>query len=356
MMIQSFSLKNYRSFVEHTRIELRPLTLLFGYNNSGKSGLLRALPLIADSLNGQSSRTALALDSAAVRGSHFSDLLSRLGGRQEFDLELSWGDAEIHTLKWTFRELPRLRTHIISNFSLLGSDKTILMSAKWNLDSSTTQKLSNKYDVQFWKNAVIYKKILKFEGLLPSFLQQGQSALPAKLLSLIEQCQPLKNLNIQWLGAVRHLPIRNNPFQGAAPKQLEADGRGAADILAYDQIFEDLLILPKVSAWYEKNVQQKIVVEKMPDHFQIKLQALTNSPFQVNIVDVGEGLIQLLPVLVAATMASDGSILAIEEPESHLHPRYHAALAEYFFDLARQDNPLDKRSKQSHHYKSGRLL
>jgi energy-coupling factor transporter ATP-binding protein EcfA2 len=333
MMIQSFSLKNYRSFVDHTSIELRPLTLLFGYNNSGKSGLLRALPLIADSLNGQS--TALALDSAAVRGSHFSDLLSRIGGRQEFDLELSLGDAEIHTLKWTFRELPSLRTHIISNFSLLGSDKTILMSAEWNLDSSTTQKLSNKYDVQFGQEAVI-KKILKFEGLLPSLLQ-GQSASP--LESIIEQCQQLKNLNIQWLGAVRHMPIRNNPFQGGAPKQLEADGRGAADILAYDQIFEDLLILPKVSAWYEKNVQQKIVIEKMPDHFQIKLQALTNSPYKVNIVDVGEGLIQLLPVLVAATMVRSGGILAIEEPESHLHPRYHAALAEYFFDLARQDNP-----------------
>jgi predicted ATPase len=109
--------------------------------------------------------------------------------------------------------------------------------------------------------------------------------------------------------------------------------------LAYDQIFENLLILPKVSAWYEKNVQQKIVIEKMPDHFQIKLQALTNSPFKVNIVDVGEGLIQLLPVLVAATMVRSGGILAIEEPESHLHPRYHAALAEYFFELARQDNP-----------------
>ena len=42
MYIQSFTLKNYRSFVDRTTIELRPLTLLFGYNNSGKSALLSA--------------------------------------------------------------------------------------------------------------------------------------------------------------------------------------------------------------------------------------------------------------------------------------------------------------------------
>lgn len=35
--ITAFTVKNYRSFLEETRVELRPLTLLFGYNNSGKS-------------------------------------------------------------------------------------------------------------------------------------------------------------------------------------------------------------------------------------------------------------------------------------------------------------------------------
>lgn len=99
--------------------------------------------------------------------------------------------------------------------------------------------------------------------------------------------------------------------------------------------------MPKVSSWYEKNLQQRIVVEEMAEHFQIKLQRLKNLPCKVNIVDVGEGLIQVLPVLVACAMASEGyaNMLAIEEPESHLHPQLHAALAEHFFELARQDKP-----------------
>jgi predicted ATPase len=341
MSIQSFTLKNYRSFVDRTTIELRPLTLLFGYNNSGKSALLRALPLIADSLNGQSRNTSLALDSPAVRGSHFKELLSHIGSAQEFDLELSLADEDIQRLKWMLRGVFKLKAHVISNFSVLGSNGTTLLSGHFK--SSTDKKRLPEYDVQLAQDSAIYEQVLQFEGLLPSLLpKQPTHALPAQLVSLIEQCQKLKHINtrIQWLSSIRQSPLRNNPFKGVAPNYLEPDGRGAAEILAYDSIFEELDILPAVSRWYEDNLRQKIVVEEMPDYFQIKLQPVIEQSFRVNIVDVGEGLIQLLPVLVATVRANEGDIdiLAIEEPESHLHPRHHAALAAHFCELARQNN------------------
>ena len=330
MNIQSFSLKNYRSFVDRTTIELRPLTLLFGYNNSGKSALLRALPLITDSLNGQSP-TPLALDnSPAARGSLFSDLLSHISGRQEFDLELSLSDSEIRHLKWTCRGIRNLKAHIISNFVLSGLNENLLSA---EIASSTEKILNNEYFIQL-ANQVTGNKIINFEGLLLSSLHD---VLPPKLVA---QYQALKNINtqLQWLSSVRQLPLRSNPFQGAKLKRLSSDGKGAADVLAMDSIFEEFLILPKVSSWYEKHLQQKLVVEEIADHFQIKLQLMTNLSGKVNIVDTGEGVIQVLPVLVACAMASESNpnILAIEEPESHLHPRYHAALAAHFCELVNQ--------------------
>jgi predicted ATPase len=327
MSIQSFTLKNYRSFVDRTTIELRPLTLLFGYNNSGKSALLRALPLIMDSLKGQS-RTPLALNSPAIRGSHFSDLLSQISGRQEFDIELSILDYD---LKWTIRHLPKLRTHVVSRY---------LINEQTNVQWLAESKQKDKYLIQ--TDDVSIENDLSFHGLLANeegsydrILDIGNTKIE------IEKKIRKENIYVQWLTSLRKPPLRNNPFKGAAPEYLAPDGYGAADILAYDSIFEELLILPKVSSWYENNLQQKLVVEEMAEHFQIKLQRMTNSPCKVNIVDVGEGLIQVLPVLVACAMASEGdtNMLAIEEPESHLHPRLHAALAEHFFELARQDEP-----------------
>ena len=47
----------------------------------------------------------------------------------------------------------------------------------------------------------------------------------------------------------------------------------------------------------------------------------------VNIADVGFGVSQVLPVLVALLVASPGQLVYVEQPELHLHPRAQGALA-----------------------------
>jgi predicted ATPase len=47
----------------------------------------------------------------------------------------------------------------------------------------------------------------------------------------------------------------------------------------------------------------------------------------VNIADVGLGVSQVLPVLVALLVAEPGQLVYIEQPEIHLHPKAQVALA-----------------------------
>lgn len=49
-LIKSLSLKNFKVFSEEVRIELRPITLLFGTNSAGKSSVLQALQLVREIL------------------------------------------------------------------------------------------------------------------------------------------------------------------------------------------------------------------------------------------------------------------------------------------------------------------
>lgn len=56
----------------------------------------------------------------------------------------------------------------------------------------------------------------------------------------------------------------------------------------------------------------------------------------VNIVDVGLGVSQTLPVLLALLMAGPGQIVFIEQPELHLHPRAQAALAGPLVEAAKR--------------------
>ena len=56
----------------------------------------------------------------------------------------------------------------------------------------------------------------------------------------------------------------------------------------------------------------------------------------VNIADVGFGMSQVLPVVVALHVAQPGQIVYIEQPELHLHPRAQFAMAEVLAGAARR--------------------
>ena len=56
----------------------------------------------------------------------------------------------------------------------------------------------------------------------------------------------------------------------------------------------------------------------------------------VSIADVGFGVSQVLPVLVALIVAQPGQLVYLDEPELHLHPRAQVALAQVLVDAAKR--------------------
>ncbi len=59
MTVTAFRVQNFMGFEDSGWIELRPITLLFGRNSSGKSALIRALLLLRQSLESQPGNSAL---------------------------------------------------------------------------------------------------------------------------------------------------------------------------------------------------------------------------------------------------------------------------------------------------------
>jgi AAA15 family ATPase/GTPase len=72
-LIRSITLKNFKGFSEEVRINLRPITLLFGANSAGKSSVLQAMQYVNEVLSGGN------LDADATR--HGGEVLG-LGGFQ----------------------------------------------------------------------------------------------------------------------------------------------------------------------------------------------------------------------------------------------------------------------------------
>ena len=49
---------------------------------------------------------------------------------------------------------------------------------------------------------------------------------------------------------------------------------------------------------------------------------------EVRLIDIGLGVFQILPTLALCYYVPEGSILILEQPEAHLHPKAQADLAD----------------------------
>ena len=67
----TLKLRAFRAFRDEVSIDIRPLTLLYGFNQAGKSTLLRMLVLLADSL--QAGAGPFDLQSPALRGATYKE-------------------------------------------------------------------------------------------------------------------------------------------------------------------------------------------------------------------------------------------------------------------------------------------
>ena len=62
-----------------------------------------------------------------------------------------------------------------------------------------------------------------------------------------------------------------------------------------------------------------------------------NTKTSVNITDVGFGISCILPIIVEGVASPEGSIICVEQPELHLHPRLQAKLADLIIETALKD-------------------
>lgn len=61
---------------------------------------------------------------------------------------------------------------------------------------------------------------------------------------------------------------------------------------------------------------------------------------EVELHDMGTGISQVLPCLVSSISAQNGQLVAIEQPELHIHPAWQTALADVFISaIGGKDNP-----------------
>jgi len=132
--IRKFSLERYKGYAKATEVELAPLTILVGANNSGKTALAKAVQLLAGGLacSGKGPSEPLPLESGDIcHGRVFEDLVTgrTAHGRVSLSATLNDDGNEV-SLSTTVRNVEspaRPSERQISDWSLRdGRDRIVL--------------------------------------------------------------------------------------------------------------------------------------------------------------------------------------------------------------------------------------
>lgn len=322
-----FSISRLHCFRRLASLRFAPLTLLFGHNNAGKSTLLRSIALLASSVGGPVA-ASLDLSCEAARGASYHDLRSRYDSVNEMTFELAWKGRDEQREAATIRLMEEPGGgHVVKAMSLVAGD--VVAEVRVSLDVQGAYELVRKREV-VWSGA------LPFEGVRPV----ADAAQPAELRALIERVGARMDglrATTEWLTAVRaHAPRKRAVPHQEPPRR--SDGAWAQVRLAQDAVRGRSELIHAVSKTLEDLFDCTLHVDIDEDEALLRASP-RGVAWRVPLADLGEGFVQVLPVITLCSMAELGELgeeptLCIEQPEMHLHPDAERSLARFLVRVA----------------------
>lgn len=343
MKIRSFGCSRFKAFKEPVSIELRPLTLFLGRNNSGKSALLRLLPLLLRACSSQAS-SGLPLRVGRVGlGDRFQDLIYGQfpNGNVEFSLncELDGQELDFSATIQHILSVQRQATPIISRFSMRNP---VPLEWNWDMNSPRTLYRSFKRPGDVASHAVAVQVInlatyndvgeVSFRGLLPNPQLSDFDRLHGNTWNEIRQAVSEFEQRMVHFSPVRDGFESFYPVEDGDAEFLAFDGNGIAN-----RLFRNTELLHKVDEWFRENMDGWHLSRN--SSAEVVSFIMKRGSASANISQSGQGMQQVLPLVVqqlARQLEPPSPFLdLIEEPESHLHAAAHAALGDLFLETAR---------------------
>ncbi|MBD2514142.1 DUF3696 domain-containing protein [Nostoc sp. FACHB-973] len=279
-MIHSLRLINFKKF-EDQSLEFRPLTLISGLNSTGKSSVLQSLLLLRQSYQQDLlPKTGLALNGDLVNIGTAQDALYDSAKDKHISFEIIWEKDEGI---WDFNYNPDKKEEDVLNI------------------------ISEPSDFKIYKSNIFSKYF--------HYLQA-------------ERIGP-RSFNIMSDYQVRRL--RQIGTQGEYTAHfLYIYGREAIPIanLSYPQA-KSMDLIDQVEAWMrEVSPGIRIEIEANSAMGLVTIKYFYGDSNRYRATNVGFGITYTLSIIVAILSSPPGTLILVENPEAHLHPRGQAKMGE----------------------------
>lgn len=318
-MIKSIHFKNYKIFKDRQTLELKPITVIIGKNNSGKSAVAKLPTIIEESFKSGENEAINFINKGIEAGGELRDLVYGRANRL-LEIEIDYYDKQRGC------------------DSKLSLGIIITEERKKQVSKIDFWKLDKEADFHYSGNGVLYHDEISDNDYFCEFLG-------FRLVNCFFADKPDSSADIPSLTAKLKTdyigPIRTIPERDYRLTSMKLNGYGILGENAYQFLIEDSLtteksLLNKVSDWYVKNFEGwgvRVNQDKSPI-FQIEIE---KGNLRQNIKDTGIGMSQVLPIITRALMpCEEDTLIIIEEPETHLHPAAHGSLAKLFVESIKQ--------------------
>ena len=389
-------LKNYRCFREKQEARLAPLTLLVGDNSTGKTSFLAMVRALWDFAYGR--RTPDFKEEPYDLGS-FEDI-AHYRGRRTGRLDSFEGAFEFFQDQTTTSDDDR---HGINEYSVvfrnIGANP---VPVQWRIGNSRRwieEHLRNDFhvDIQMgttrgsWKYSPSLRatlldpssgSILPFLNTRPflfhlELAQKGMSFGDGHELVPLDSSPDISSEDlgeIQEIDKLRELaeprfmmrrpyasaPVRSRPRRTYDPARSTRDPEGdhvpmyLADLYFRDNDSWERMRRALQDFGQESGLFDEIAIRRLGNResepFQIqvrKFDGRSKGPSR-NLIDVGYGVSQVLPVITELLRADAPDMFLLQQPEVHLHPSAQAALGSLFCDLAGPERQLIVETHSDH--------
>jgi hypothetical protein len=320
--ITKLAVEGFKSIAKRQEIEIAPLTILAGANSSGKSSIMQPLLMLKQTLEATYDPGPLKIDGPNVKFTSSDEFLVR-GSEAPRRLSL-----EIETRQFGFRvifEKGRAQSIEVAEESLVLNGDVLTL-----LPDMPSQDVRG-----------VVGKAFPFGGSAPDFEYSVtgnrfflEAKTPGPSFAFLGGVGPIIQEVIHVPG-LRGNAARTYPMAGSGPAFPGTfEHYVASTILAWqkdnscrnDDLTADLQSI---------NLARDVFAHRVNDvAIEIYVQLVEGR--SDNIADVGVGVSQVLPVLVALRAAEPGRLVYLEEPEINLHPRAQTRLADILAGAAKR--------------------
>ena len=313
-MIRHLHVEGYRS-IRNLRLELGPLNVVLGPNGSGKTNLYRSLYLLAEAAQGRLAR-ALAdeggMPSALWAGARRKGLAAQViigATLDDFSYELACGLPQVGSLMWEGHHKP-------SRFTL---DPRVKRETATFLQGKRSTPLLERDNATAWLRdgdgaRVTYPMALRDAESVLSQLQDPQRyPVVASLSAELRSWRFYHHFRTDL-----HAPLRH-PQVGIQTPVLSPDGTDLAAALQTIREIGDGEALDEEVERAFPGARLEIDVRADEARFAVQL-AMPGIQRPLRAAELSDGTLRYLCLLAALLSPRPPTFLALNEPETSLHP------------------------------------